>query len=371
MKKVITVLATVILVATVWAQAPETFSYQSVIRNSSNQLVQNKQVGVRISIQKKIYSIPPSYQNMYVETHIPITNENGLISLRIGGGTVVSGSFSNIDWSNGEYFIKTEVDPNGGTNYTITGLTQLLSVPYALHAKTAENLKNIDALLSRIEALEESDLLNHGFTDDRDGNSYKAVKIGNQIWMAENLRYLPSVAGPGTESLITPCYYVYNYDGTDVNAARATSNYKTYGVLYNWPAAMAGSASSSANPSGVKGVCPTGWHLPSDAEWTELTNYLGGLNVAGGKLKETGTTHWAAPNTGATNETGFTALPGGTRSDNGTFLNLNYFGRFWSATQSESNNTVAWMRQLYYDDDNVAIFGYSKELGFSVRCVKD
>src|SRR5690554_1847166 len=133
------------------------------------------------------------------------------------------------------------------------------------------------------------------FIDSRDGNEYNWVQIGDQVWMVENLKYLPSVVGPGTGSQTTPHYYVYGYDGTNVADAKATDNYATYGVLYNWTTAM--------------NACPDGWHLPSDAEWTELTDYLGGESVAGGKLKETGTTHWASPNTGATNETGFTALP--------------------------------------------------------------
>ncbi len=104
------------------------------------------------------------------------------------------------------------------------------------------------------------------FTDSRDGNVYKFVKIGTQTWMAENLAYLPSVVGSATGSETTPYYYVYGYDGTSVTAAKATSNYTTYGVLYNWPAAMGGFSSSSSNPSGVQGVCPAGWHLPSEAE---------------------------------------------------------------------------------------------------------
>lgn len=171
------------------------------------------------------------------------------------------------------------------------------------------------------------------FTDSRDGNVYSWVTIGKQVWMAENLKYLPSVAGPGTGSVSTAYYYVYEYNGTDVNAAKATSNYTTYGVLYNWAAAMAGSASSSTNPSGVQGVCPTGLHLPSDAEWTELIDYLGGgASVAGGKLKEIGATHWSSPNTGATNETGFTALPGGYRFNNGKFNGIGNYGSWWSAT---------------------------------------
>jgi len=209
------------------------------------------------------------------------------------------------------------------------------------------------------------------FTDSRDGNEYNWVKIGDQVWMAENLAYLPSVnqVADGSEDAAGSYYYVYGYDGTDVNAAKATSNYATYGVLYNWTAAMAGSASSTANPSGVQGVCPTGWHLPSDAEWTELTDYLGGVGVAGDKLKETGTTHWYSPNTGATNETGFTALPGGGRASDGSFGSIGGDGYWWSATEYDA--TLAWNRYLVNYYSNVYRVNYNKELGFSVRCVRD
>ena len=127
---------------------------------------------------------------------------------------------------------------------------------------------------------------NDAIQDSRDSQIYQYKTIGTQVWMTENLAYLPSVVGPGTGSNSTAYYYVYGYDGTDVDAAKATSNYTTYGVLYNWPAAMSGAASSSADPSGVQGICPTGWHLPSDAEWTTLTDYLEGESVAGGKMKE-------------------------------------------------------------------------------------
>ncbi len=123
------------------AQAPEKMSYQAVVRNSSDQLVVNTQVGMKISIQKYVLGIPPSYQNVYIETHTPTTNENGLVSLEIGDGTVVGGVFADIDWSDGEYYIKTETDPTGGTSYSITGTSQLLSVPYALHAKNAKTYK--------------------------------------------------------------------------------------------------------------------------------------------------------------------------------------------------------------------------------------
>jgi uncharacterized protein (TIGR02145 family) len=195
------------------------------------------------------------------------------------------------------------------------------------------------------------------FIDSRDGNEYNWVQIGDQVWMAENLAYLPSVnmVADGSEDAAGSYYYVYGYDGTNVAEAKATDNYATYGVLYNWTAAM--------------NACPDGWHLPSDAEWTELTDYLGGESVAGGKLKETGTTHWASPNTGATNETGFTALPGGYRNNNGAFLNVGNDGYWWSATEDVA--TLAWSRYMYYNDSSVNRDGDVEEVGFSVRCLRD
>src|SRR5690554_457357 len=193
------------------------------------------------------------------------------------------------------------------------------------------------------------------FTDSRDGNVYKTVTIGNQVWMAENLKYLPSVNNLSEDSQDTPGYYVSDYDGTDVTAAKATANYTTYGVLYNWPAAM--------------NACPTGWHLPSDAEWTELTDYLGGEGVAGGKLKEIGTTHWNTPNTNATNETGFTALPGGGRNYGGSFNDVGSYGGWWSATEGNANG--AWYRDLICSYSNVYRNYANKELGLSVRCLRD
>ena len=173
----------------------------------------------------------------------------------------------------------------------------------------------------------------------------------------------------GSEDAAGSYYYVYGYDGTNVADAKATDNYATYGVLYNWTAAMDGEASSTTNPSGIQGVCPAGWHVPSDAEWTELTDYLGGTSVAGGKLKETGTTHWNTPNTGATNETGFTALPGGFRGSNGSFDDIGSDGLWWSATEGGATN--AWYRNVNYSGSIVYSYDYNKEVGFSVRCVRD
>ena len=134
MKKAILILLTLtIFISSALAQSPEKMSYQAVIRKQNNNLVTNKTIGMRIGILQ----CTVSGTAVYVETHSPTTNDNGLVTLEIGSGTVVSGIFDTIDWTNGPYFIKTETDANGGTNYTITGTSQLLSVPYALYAKTS------------------------------------------------------------------------------------------------------------------------------------------------------------------------------------------------------------------------------------------
>jgi uncharacterized protein (TIGR02145 family) len=217
------------------------------------------------------------------------------------------------------------------------------------------------------------------FIDLRDGNIYSFVLIGDQFWMAENLRYLPDVVGPGSGSETSAYYYVYDYEGINVTDAKATANYSTYGVLYNWPAAMAGSSSSSSNPSGVQGICPTGWHLPSDAEWKQLEMFLGMTQEEadgtdwrgtdeGGKLKESGTIHWVYPNEASTDASGFTALPTGCRVGL-SFSGGGYYNFLWSAT--ENNTSIAWSRWLSYNSGGISRTSYSKEEAFSVRCLKD
>ncbi len=205
---------------------------------------------------------------------------------------------------------------------------------------------------------------------DYDGNIYQTVQIGNQVWMTENLkvthypdgREIPLVtdeiawanlADNNTDDAY--CYY-NNDSGSD------------YGVLYTWAAAMGDNAvSSDANPSGVQGISPAGWHIPSDAEWTELITYLG--DEAGGKLKEAGTIHWNSPNTGADNSSVFTALPGGLRRFNGGFLAAGIEGYWWTST--ENSDTQAWFRSLYSSISGVTRDYYNKSNGYSVRCIKD
>ncbi|MFC2101160.1 fibrobacter succinogenes major paralogous domain-containing protein [Bacteroidota bacterium] len=173
------------------------------------------------------------------------------------------------------------------------------------------------------------------FIDNRDNQVYKAIHIGSQVWMAENLNY-----------------YVDNGSWAYDNNLSSTS---IYGRLYDWQTAC--------------NVCPDGWHLPSDAEWATLTDYLGGENIAGGEMKETSTNHWQSPNTGANNNSGFAVLPGGNRNNYGIFVNMGYYTYFWSSTESYSD--YAWTRLLYYNNIDVYHSYDLKALGFSVRCIKD
>lgn len=220
----------------------------------------------------------------------------------------------------------------------------------------------VDLLLKRIESLE-IELGTYTFTDERDGNIYKTVKIGEQVWMAENLKYLPSVKPSAIYQTTDPVYYVYGYEGFDTTEAKATDNYNTYGVLYTWYAAMAGLPSSDSNPSNIKGACPEGWHLPSQSEWSELRVFLGGSESACNKIKEAGTIHWDSPNDNATNETGFTALPAGKVST--SFYNLGSY-TCWH-TSSESQNTVSIFNAL----GGLGAGSGPKDWGRSIRCVKD
>ncbi len=189
---------------------------------------------------------------------------------------------------------------------------------------------------------------------DAEGNKYRTIQIGTQTWMAENLR--STKFNDGTDipfimdvtlwaGLTTPGYCWFNNDSVG------------YGALYNWYTANTGK------------LCPEGWHVPSDEEWTILTDYLGGKSVAGGKMRETGTSHWQSPNTGATNESGFTALPVGYRNYSGGFNSFGDYGFWWSATQWSSSG--AWYRDVYYGYNSADRSNSNKKSGANIRCLKD
>ena len=461
-----------LLINSGFAQAPQKFNYQAVVRDDAQNIVSEQAVGIRISILQE--SVDGTV--VYSETHTPTTNAFGLVTLEIGGGTVVSGDLSTVDWGNHTYFIKVEMDPSGGTTYTEMGTSQVLSVPYALHSKTAanvfsgdysdlintpinvssftndaeyltdftesdpifgihvssgilssdttnwnaafgwgdhsaagylksytetdplfsawdkdfadltnkptaisdfsldansQNITNlanpvnlqdavtkdyVDILIEEIEYLKV--LAGIESVSDIDGNTYNAIKIGKQVWIAENLkttRYNDGTAIPlvtdntAWSNLTTPGYCWYDNDSATYG--------QTYGALYNWYTVNNGN------------LCPTGWHVPTDADWTILITYLGGESDAARKLKETGTTHWPSPNTEATNETRFTALPGGWHHSDGTWSYIGSAGNWWSAT--EESTTDAYQRLIVNNNYYVFRGSINKQFGLSVRCVRD
>jgi uncharacterized protein (TIGR02145 family) len=435
---------------------------------------------------------------VYVETHSKTSNVNGLLTLEVGIGTVTSGTFTTINWSQGPYFLKTEMDVNGGSNYTITGVTEFVSVPYALTAnsvKTLSNGANVGDMnywngttwvpLNKgtqgqtltfcdgkpawtiggvcpgtITALNCSSATNNGtlnatttasgvtsvisytggnggshngqvvtstgvtgltatlqagtFTNgngsltytitgtpatsgiasfalniggktctlsrpvaiapqnptsgygsnitDVEGNSYKTVYIGTQQWMGENLKTSKYSDGTTIPNITDNTQWQNNTTGAWAYYNNDATNNAKYGKLYNWYAV-------SKTTNGNKNVCPTGWHVPTDAEWAVLTDYLGGENVAGGKLKEVGTTNWNSSNTGATNVSLFTGLPGGLRINDGNYYDIGVFGIWWSST--EYNTGSALYRSLNYYDGGAYRSVTNKENGFSVRCLRD
>jgi uncharacterized protein (TIGR02145 family) len=449
MKKIYSLIIAILISSQLFAQAPNKMSYQAVIRNSSNNLVVSKSIGMQVSILQG--SVTGTA--VYVERQNPTTNANGLATIEIGTGTIISGSFSTINWGNGPYFIKTETDINGGTTYTISGTSELMSVPYALHAKTADkvtgsiietdpifkssvaksiisndtsrwnsklssysetdpiynasiakginssdtikwnnklssysenqglssvlsfnNNANNTKIINLGDPVNVKDAVNKNYLDsqilllknyintlpfsDIDGNTYLPLKICNQIWTRTNLnvsRYrngdeIPQVTDSATWANLTTgawCYYNNN-----------PANEAIYGKIYNWYA---------VNDS--RGLAPIGWHIPSNAEWNTLSTCLGGDTVAGGKLKDKGTSRWLSPNTSATNSSNFKGLPGGCRNSNGSFSGISGWAYWWSST--EGNSTGAWQRDVNYNSANLFKSIYNKKDGYSIRCIKD
>ena len=476
MKKITLIsLITIVFIGNLVSQAPNMMSYQAVIWDATGNLVAEKMVSIKISILQG--SVTGT--SVFSETHRIQTNVNGLVSLMIGGGTNATGKIADINWGAGSYFLKTETDPTGGGNYNIVGTTQLISVPYAMHSNTSNNLNtptpglpgqvltvakdgnpiwvstlptlvttNISNVTSN-SAVSGGNVVSDGgspvsargivwsnipnptvslstitkngnglgifsstlnglvskstyyarayatnsvgtgywneisFTTsditnvmgipcagtptvkDIDGNSYNTVQIGTQCWTKENLRVskykdgsiIPLDESGGTSGNSSVQTWSNRTTGARTVFGHNPANLASLGYLYNWYAI-----------SETKGLCPIAWHVPSDAEWTTLTTFLGGESVSGGKMKSISTTYWNLSNVAPTNESGFSTLPGGYRVNDGSFNNINLNAFFWSATELDKND--AWHRYLNYND-NVFVNYFNKSFGASVRCIKD
>jgi len=195
------------------------------------------------------------------------------------------------------------------------------------------------------------------FVDSRDGKVYGTLLIGSQCWMLENLNvgtFIEDSKNQTDNDTIEK--YCFNNN---------TAKCDNYGGMYKWNEMM-----QFVTTEGGQGICPDGWHIPTSTEWTTLTNTQGGLTVAGGKLKETGTAHWASPNTGATNESGFTAFGGGYRYG-GTFYYIKSLGRWWTSTEWSFDDSHAVTREMAYNNDNVTDSHMVKGSAVYVRCIKD
>jgi uncharacterized protein (TIGR02145 family) len=192
---------------------------------------------------------------------------------------------------------------------------------------------------------------------DIDGNTYNTVQIGSQVWMKENLKTSRYRNGGSIPYVVGKMEWIALGTGAWCNYDNDAANDPIYGKLYNWYTTLGDT------------LCPTGWHVPSDTEMAILTDYLGGESVAGGKMKSVGTDYWSSPNTGATNESGFSALSGGFRDFDGNFYNIGGIAVFWSST--ELDGAFAWFRKLITDSGNVDRSLSLQSFGASVRCLKD
>jgi len=195
---------------------------------------------------------------------------------------------------------------------------------------------------------------------DADGNVYKTVKIGNQMWMAENLKTTHYNNGDriDTTTSVNLNYSIESSPKYQWPAGGDKVNVPIYGRLYTWFAA-----------TDSRSICPTGWHLPSQQEWETIVNYLGGYTVAGGKMKEIGTIHWTTPNNGADNSSGFTALPSGNHVQYGFFNTIGETCCWWSST--EWDNVNIFTPYLNYDSGEIHLLNFDRNGGFSIRCIKD
>ncbi len=252
--------------------------------------------------------------------------------------------------------------PGSGTILSL-GSTQDLKVDYTPADATSYNIASKTVKINvrqGVSSVVFNPNLTYGIMTDQDGNAYKTIKIGTQTWMAENLRVtkyrngdpIPNVTDSATWITLTTGAYC-NYENTTNMDKICTS-----GRLYNW-----------FTVADNRNIALTGWHVPTDAEWITLITFLGDKFVAGGKMKEIGTTHWLSPNTGATNESGFSASPAGDRGDNGRFVNLGEGVSYWSITQSSASN--AWSCYIGFFSEYCFSGSPPNATGFAVRLLKD
>ena len=375
------------------SQAPQSIPYQAVVRNTDGSTMAN----AAVTITFKIHDNSAAGTVVYEETHATTTNAQGLVSLNVGGGTAMTGTFSGIQWGNGSKFLHVLMNAGGGL--VDLGTQQMMSVPYALYADdinvrvsvTGDSLfiGNNYSIVPGVSAANPVSISNYGFVL-LPGNTtcqnefisvtgcggqdsllyydryYSLVEIGGQCWFAENLATDKYANGDNIPTGLTNTQWQNTTSGAYAIYNNDIANDAIYGKLYNWYTTV-----------DSRGVCPTGWHVPSDCEWTFLIYHLDNLQIesvnevqswiAGGELKEI--QYWADPNAGGTNSTNFSARPAGWKFPSSTFEQITFYSRFW--TQSSNLSTNAWNRLLGYNSSVVSRHFDDNAFGFSIRCIKD
>ena len=325
---------------------------------------------------------------MWQEVQSLSTNTLGLFTSQLGG----TSSLAAVNWAEGSKFLQVELDLGDG--FIEIGTQQMLSVPYALHAgsvrvhvsATGDTLYIGDGSFVIVPGISEANQTNGGGTTgtsfhtcgtenihnmdltygamtDQEGNEYKTIVIGTQEWMAENLKTSVYRNGDVISTGLSSSQWNSTVQGAWAYFQNDASRNCPFGKLYNWYACV-----------DARELCPTGWHVPTDSDWTVLSDYLGGEAIAGGKMKTLGisdsaTGLWSAPNFGATNSSGFSGIPGGYRLLQGPYSNLEFIGYYWSS--SDFVTLSAYYRYLIYDDVDLTRATGDKRNGFSVRCLRD
>jgi uncharacterized protein (TIGR02145 family) len=362
------------------AQAPALIPYQAVARDAAGQPLASTTLIARFTIQNGSANGTVVWQELQTVS----TNSLGLFSSQLGSTVPLS----NVNWSNGAKFMQVELDT--GSGFFEVGTQQMLSVPYALHAgsvqvnvsPTGDTLFVGEGNFVIIPGLSEAngfttgttlhscgaadmhnpDLI-YGSMTDQEGNVYKTIVIGTQEWMAENLSTSVYRNGDVIATGLSTSQWTNIVQGAWAYFQNDASKNCPFGKLYNWYACV-----------DARELCPTGWHVPTDADWTVLSDYLGGEAIAGGKMKTLGmsdsaTGLWSAPNSGATNSSGFSGIPGGYRMLQGPYSNLEFIGYYWSS--SDFVTLSAYYRYIIYDDVDLTRATGGKGNGFSVRCVRN
>jgi uncharacterized protein (TIGR02145 family) len=365
-----------------YGQPPQRIPYQAIARDASGNTVVNQNIGLRFSIHNLSSTGPIIWQ----EEQAVLSNALGVIITKLG----LTNDLDSIDWVHDNKYLEVEMDISGGTNYLDMGTEQMESVPYALMAGKAGNGVSSVSSTGDTLYLENGSFiiipgissanhpnpgivsnhscgaqnihnpdLTYGTMTDQEGNVYKSIIIGTQEWMAENLKTRYYGNGEVIPSAANCCSHYYDFD---------ESYSCPHGMTYSWYVC-----------TDSRQLCPVGWHVPSDAEWTILTDFLGGNEIAGGRMKSIGNLtdssgFWLSPNGGASNSSGFSALPSGAFSHNMNggfmeFLSMNNNGYYWSSTSINAESS--YYRVLTYNSESIIRNYYSKLSEYSVRCVRD